>query len=77
MAKYVTVPIEQDAVIFDVVCTLDWDDEGPFATLPRDRGAALPEMIRLYQNKLMRLDGPGPDEGLPPKYYHKEVVVVP
>jgi hypothetical protein len=77
MAAYVLVSIRQGARDCDVVGQLEWDDDGPFAVLPQDRDASLPGMIRLYQNKLTRLDAPGSDAGLPPKYHHPGTVQVP
>lgn len=76
MTMFVLVPIKQGSRQFEIVCELDWDDDGPFAQLPRDRDTSLPATVRLYQNKLLRLDAPGTDEGLPPKYHYNETIVV-
>ena len=78
MAEFVTVTIRQgNRIIEDIICRLEWGEDGPIAVLPRDRDASLPATVELYQNKLIRLDAPGSPEGLPPKYRHPEIVVVP
>jgi hypothetical protein len=74
--RYVYIRIAQGVSISEpIVAKLIYEGEEPFAQLPPDRAASLPEKIRLYRQHLELVEPPS--AGRPARYIHKTPLLVP
>jgi hypothetical protein len=73
--RYVYIQIAQGTSISPVLtATLIYEGEEPFALLPPDRDASLPEKIRLHPQHLELVEPPS--AGRPARYTHKTPLLV-